>query len=106
MPPAAAFLDAQGSLEGTQQEVREQFQKLVDDVVRGLKRRGVVAEGVVRHGSPGKTIVDEAKDWDADLVVVGSHGLTGLESILMGNVARYVVNHAPCSVEVVRPKKR
>jgi len=47
----------------------------------------------------------EAKKWDADLIVVGAHGLTGLESTMMGNVAPYVVDHAPCSVEVVRHRK-
>jgi nucleotide-binding universal stress UspA family protein len=58
------------------------------------------------NGSPGRLVflVHEAREWDADLIVIGAHGLTGLESILMGNVARHVVDHAPCSVEVARPK--
>lgn len=62
------------------------------------------AETVVRVGDPRKVIVDEAEEWSADLVVVGHRGLTGLTRLIMGSVAQYVVNHAPCSVEVVRAK--
>lgn len=106
VPPAAAVLDAGGSLEGARQDVLDRYQDLVDDTAERLKECGLAAEGVVREGNPGKTIVNEAKEWDADLIVVGAHGLTGLESLVMGNVARYVVDHAPCSVEVVRPQNR
>jgi nucleotide-binding universal stress UspA family protein len=105
VPPAAAVVEAGGSLEGVQQNVMGRFQELVDERARRLTELGVTAEGVVREGSAGKQIVHEASEWDADLIVIGAHGLTGLESILMGNVARHVVDHAPCSVEVVRPKK-
>jgi|GEM_PF-6388804 len=81
------------------------FQQLVNDVVAGLKARGISAEGVVKEGNAGKVIIEEAKEWDADLIVVGAHGISGLETLIMGNVARHVVDHAPCSVEVVRPKR-
>jgi nucleotide-binding universal stress UspA family protein len=106
IPPAAAVLDAKGSLEGTKEEVVKRYQDLVDGETKKLMDAGITAEGVVREGNPGKTIVKEAKEWDADLIVVGAHGLTGIESLIMGNVARHVVDHAPCSVEVVRPKSR
>ena len=49
-------------------------------------------------------IVDEAKDWPADLIVVGSHGYSGVKRWLLGSVAQSVVSHAPCSVEVVRKR--
>jgi nucleotide-binding universal stress UspA family protein len=106
VPPAAAIWDAGGSLEGVNEEVSDQFQQLVDDVAARLKARGISAEGVVKEGNAGKVIIEEAKEWDADLIVVGAHGLTGLETLIMGNVARHVVDHAPCSVEVVRPKRK
>ncbi|PYT09057.1 MAG: hypothetical protein DMF60_03355 [Acidobacteria bacterium] len=57
---------------------------------------------VVRDGDPRSVIVDEAKDWSANLIVVGSHGYTGVKRWLLGSVAHSVVSHAPCSVEVVR----
>jgi nucleotide-binding universal stress UspA family protein len=83
----------------------DQYRELVDKQAARIRDLGVTAEGVVRQGSAGKTIVEEAKEWDADLIILGAHGLSRLETLVMGNVARYVVNHAPCSVEVVRVKK-
>lgn len=106
VPPAAALLDSGGSLEGVQQDVSNRYQVLVDEIAARLKARGGKAEGSVIEGTAGKAIVNEAEKWDADLIVVGAHGLSGLESLVMGNVARYVVDHAPCSVEVVRSKRR
>ncbi len=47
----------------------------------------------------------EAKEWDADLIVVGSHGYMSLRRWLLGSVAQAVVAHAPCSVEVGRRKR-
>ncbi|MEM8804966.1 MAG: universal stress protein [Cyanobacteria bacterium P01_G01_bin.38] len=52
-------------------------------------------------GSPGRAICQLAKTWQADLVMVGSHGRTGLSEALLGSVSNYVMHHAPCSVLVV-----
>jgi nucleotide-binding universal stress UspA family protein len=54
------------------------------------------------EGDPKSQILDVAKEWKADMIVVGSHGRTGLNRFLMGSVSQGVVNHAHCSVEVVR----
>jgi nucleotide-binding universal stress UspA family protein len=106
IPPAAAVLDAGGSLEGVREDVASRYQALVDEAAERLKARGLSAEGVVKDGSPGKVIVEDAKVWGADLIVVGSHGRGGLGRLLMGSVAQYVVDHAQCSVEVVHRKER
>ena len=53
-------------------------------------------------GAPGKTIVEMAQEWNADLIVVGSHGYGFWSRTLLGSVSGSVVNHAPCSVLVVR----
>lgn len=55
----------------------------------------------VVRGFPDKAIIDEANDWKADLIVVGSHG-RGFWGRLLGSVSNGVVHHAPCSVLVVR----
>jgi len=51
---------------------------------------------------PGKAIVSRAKTWNADLVVVGSHGHGFLGRVLLGSVSDYVVHNSPCSVLVAK----
>lgn len=58
----------------------------------------------IRTDSPAREIAQLASDLEADLVVVGSHGRTGLARLLLGSVAHGVVSLAPCPVLVVRPK--
>jgi nucleotide-binding universal stress UspA family protein len=55
-------------------------------------------------GKPATKIVEGAKSWPADLIVIGSHGRGGLERLLLGSVAESVVRHASCPVLVVRAR--
>ena len=54
------------------------------------------------HGSPSSQIAKKAKDWNADLVVVGSQGQTAGKLFSLGSVSLKIANEAPCSVRVVR----
>lgn len=56
----------------------------------------------IREGRVAEEIIDEAKLWGADLIMMGTHGRHGLSRFLLGSVAERIVSHAPCSVEVVR----
>ena len=58
------------------------------------------------EGVPWDQIVTLAREGDFDLVVMGTHGRTGLKHALLGSVAEKVVRHAPCPVLVVRRKER
>ena len=58
---------------------------------------------VVRIGTTHDVIVQYAKENAIDLIVIGTHGHTGLRHVLLGSVAERVVQHAPCSVLTVRP---
>lgn len=53
-------------------------------------------------GKPASEIVKTAKEWPADVIVMGSHARRGVERVLLGSVAEAVMRHAPCSVLVVR----
>ena len=53
-------------------------------------------------GSPARVIVNRAREWEADLIVVGSHGAGFWSRMLLGSVSNSVVHHAPCSVLVAR----
>ena len=68
----------------------------------GLTAAGRAPEIDVRSGDPAHEIVQAASDWKADLIVMGSRGRTGLARLLLGSVARKVVEHAPCSVLIKR----
>lgn len=63
---------------------------------------GSEVEVSVREGRPATRIVDEAREWHADLVIVGSRGQGALRAALLGSVAAEVVDHAPCAVLVAR----
>lgn len=66
---------------------------------------GLKTEEVIVHGEAASEIVRVAKDKNVDLIVVSSHGRTGLGRILFGSTAEAVVRHAPCPVLVVKPSK-
>lgn len=105
VPPAAELgFDAAGSLQQVWENREQQAKELTSRVAGSLAATGLAADAAVRHGDPRSGIVDEAKEWRADLIVVGSHGHTGITRWLLGSVAQSVVSHAPCSVEVVRAK--
>jgi universal stress protein A len=57
----------------------------------------------VLSGHPMSEICDYAKDKDIDLIIIATHGLTGLRHVLMGSVAERVVRHAPCPVLTFKP---
>ncbi len=69
-----------------------------------LTRAGmnVVNDHSTPLGEPRSVILDTAKAWGADLIVLGSHGRRGLDRLLLGSVSESVAIHANCSVEVVR----
>jgi nucleotide-binding universal stress UspA family protein len=67
-----------------------------------LTAAGLVVTTCVVRGDARTAIVDEAREKTADLVVVGSHGRTGLRRMMLGSVAAHVVAHAPSSVIVVK----
>lgn len=77
-------------------------EQLAADGAARLAARGVKASPEVRVGSIAFELIDAARQAPADLIVVGSHGRTGVARLLLGSVARSVLHHAPCSVLIVR----
>lgn len=67
-----------------------------------LRERGLAVETVVREGYPATAIEEEAKARDADLVVIGTRGHSGVKHLLLGSVAERVVQKAPCPVLAVK----
>jgi nucleotide-binding universal stress UspA family protein len=105
-PPSAEFvLGAAETLAQLWNERKAEAERVTLRAADGLNTMPVKIETAVREGDARSAIVDEAKEWGADLIVVGSHGHTGLKRWLLGSVAQSVVSHAPCSVEVVRRRE-
>ena len=76
--------------------------ELVEKTAELYRSKGMKATGSVQEGDAKSTILQAAKEWRADLIVLGSHGRKGLEHFLLGSVAEAVARHAGCSVEIVR----
>ncbi|HEV8128563.1 MAG TPA: universal stress protein [Candidatus Eisenbacteria bacterium] len=69
---------------------------------KALTSAGLKATAKLLSGDPRHALLDEAKRERVDLIVVGSHGRSGMAKLLLGSVASHIVTHAPCSVLVVR----
>ena len=85
-------------------------EQLADSATRELPKiarheecAGLNVEEVIAHGDAASEIVRVAKERGVDLIVISSHGRTGLGRILFGSTAEAVVRHAPCPVLVVKP---
>ena len=102
VPGAVELVPAAVTPQNVVQQHEEQARQLASRAAERIERPGLAVEAVVREGDPRSVIVDEANTWGANLIVMGSHGRTGLQRLLLGSVAQAVVGHAPCSVEVVR----
>jgi nucleotide-binding universal stress UspA family protein len=81
---------------------KEQAHALVEKTAQQLRSKGLKVTAAVEEGETKSRILEIARSWAADLIVLGSHGRKGLSHFLMGSVSDAVVRHASCSVEIVR----
>lgn len=95
MPKVQSVYDAQ------RKWAEETLEARADD----LRGRGLKASWRVQVGVPFEEIVKVAEEERADMIVMGTHGRTGLSRAFLGSVAERVVRLAPCSVLTVRPAK-
>jgi nucleotide-binding universal stress UspA family protein len=89
-----------------QKEAIEHEQEATAEAAKIVSSTGLTVSTAVLSGNPKAVIVDEAKDWQADLIVVGSYGRTGIDRFLLGSVSAAVAMHAHCSVEIIREPAR
>ena len=82
--------------------VRAEEARRLSERLTQLQGRGIAAEVVSRTGPPGEVVAQVAKERNAELIVVGTHGHTGISRFLLGSVATAVLRHAPCDVLVCR----
>jgi len=108
--PSYTFAQAEvGAVAPTMfQEYYEAAQKegkaAVDDVIRSAEAKGVKATGIILGPAVSivETIIDYATKNNVDLILVGTRGRTGFKKLLLGSVSTGILNHASCSVQLVR----
>jgi nucleotide-binding universal stress UspA family protein len=83
-------------------ELAEEAQDRLAIMTAAVRAQGVTASAVVRQGAATRTIVDYASAGRFDLIVLGTHGRTGLTHALLGSVAEHVLRRAPCPVLTVK----
>jgi nucleotide-binding universal stress UspA family protein len=93
-------------LEAQRAAAMQRTEDAIDAARKTLEAAGLTtSESIsVLAASPKEIILQEAADWPADWIVLGSHGSSGLSRFLVGSTSETVVAHASCSVEVVREK--
>jgi universal stress protein F len=100
IPPEAYSMSPQGLAEMLEQGAKSYLQQMAATLPSEM-----VLDTVVRAGTPWQALCTAADQFDADLVVIGSHGYSGLDR-LIGTTASKVVNHTRHSVLVVREPER
>jgi len=85
---------------------RRDARRRLDAAVAAAERAGVAVEGKLVEGAPAEAIVRAARRGRADLIVIGTHGRSGLGRLFMGSVAARVLQLAACPVLTVRGRSR
>ncbi|MDP2931977.1 MAG: universal stress protein [Chloroflexota bacterium] len=91
-------------LSSAEQQNREEARKYAAEVVEKLKKDGVAAEAVLVNGEPAEQILDYARKNQVDLIVMSTHGRSGISRWVMGSVADRVVRHAAIPVFLISPQ--
>jgi universal stress protein A len=79
------------------------LQENLEQLRAEISRQGVEVLAEVRRGSSSLEIISFAQEREIDLIIMGTHGWSGLNHVLMGSTAEVVVRKAPCPVLTVRP---
>ncbi len=87
-----------------ERSMRAHAQKQLDKLMAKAKAAKVRVRGLLLEGTPADRIVRAARSYHADVIVIGTHGRTGLARVFLGSVAERVVGTAPCPVLTVRGK--
>ncbi len=88
--------------EELEKETTAELNQWLKSFCKQAEELGIEAECAYSTGEAGVQICARAKEWNANLIILGRRGRTGLSEILLGSVSNYVVHHANCSVLVVQ----
>ena len=101
-PKVAVHPDRDGPTLQLGDYVKAEDRQELERVVAGFRAAGVPVTAAVQIGPVAAAVAEEARRWPADLVVVGTHGRTGLRRVVLGSIAERLVRISPAPVLVVR----
>ncbi len=90
---------------GMTKDLEKESKERINALVEEYKEREYGVGGDVAIGDAAEEIIKYAQEQNADMIIIGTHGVKGLEKILMGSTAERVVKNAPCPVLVFNPFK-
>ena len=105
LPVATYAFEGAGALSYSAEIYEEQVrlhQEIAARFERQIRDQGLTSEAIVAQGDPREQILATAKERGIDLIVLGSHGRSGIPKLMLGSVANHVVTHAPCAVAVIK----
>jgi nucleotide-binding universal stress UspA family protein len=82
--------------------VKTEAKQTLDRSADELREQGLDVEAIVREGYAATVIEEEAERQEADVIIIGTRGLSGLKHLLLGSIAERVVQKAPCPVLTVK----
>jgi len=105
MEYAAAFAE----LDNLPQRLHEDGEAVLKQAEDLVRQHGLLPESALvgtSRDNTGELIIDQAKQWSADIIVMGTHGRRGLARLVLGSNAEYVLRHTPVPVLLVREQPR
>lgn len=84
-------------------DIRDKGKKALKELEKSFQSK---VEAIFAEGQPGKVIARVAEEWEADLIVMGTHGYTGWNRLTLGSVAEYVLRHSQCPVLTIKQAKK
>ncbi len=88
-------------LQEAQSKIADEVDATLDDIAKRLGHDGITVKTHGRAGDPADALIDIAESTNADLIVVGNRGMSGVRRFVLGSVSNNVSHHAPCSVLIV-----
>ncbi|WP_294346822.1 universal stress protein [Prosthecochloris sp.] len=104
--PRPMAVDMSLSYVPLEEDLEKAAKEDLEEIIRTEREQGVEVQADVQIGTPSETILEKAEELDVNLIIVGSHGKTGLSRILMGSVAESVVRKAKCPVLIVKAEEK
>lgn len=99
----ADFSFGQVGFPNVEDELRRKGEDEIEKLIKKEIKKSVKARRIIRTGKPFVEITKAANDEKVDLIIIASHGHTGVEHMLFGSTAEKVIRKAPCPVLVLRP---